>query len=176
MEYSDEYFLEDKQLQTLLKEETCLLIDYLERTYHASLWAELPELIRKLEDILNDPAYCYPHLQEVLVHLKLVAVTLFKQMLSEEVLLFVTIRRREKKRKKNSVEEREFFKILIGFIESEHALVKEGCSKISCLCENFQLPIEDEVLPDLYASLKRCETLILKQIYLESNLLFKKII
>ena len=174
MEFNDEYFLEDKQWHSLLEEKPVRLIDYLERTYHASLWAELPELIRKLEGILNDQAYHYPHLQDVLVHLKLVAVTMFKQMLSEEVLLFVFIRRKEIK--KNNLMEKESLKLLIAFIESEHALVKEGCSKIRTLCRNYHLPLKDEVLPDLYAKIKMCEALILKQIYLENNLLFKKII
>lgn len=173
MKFSEEQFLEDKEWQVLFEEEPGLLIEYLERNYRNHLAVELPALVKEIESHCSNKSLNYPQLQETLVHLKLINAT-FQKHLLEEAELFALLKKSQKV--ETTIPDKRFLKQLIRHMDQEHTIVIEGFNRIRSLCVNYQLPIHDAVLPAIYARLRKGELLMLKQILLESKLLFEKFI
>lgn len=175
MEFSEKHFPKDKKWPASLKDDPERLMAYLEKAYRANLWVELPALVNKMEALCRDKSLFYPHLQEALLHLKLVHTTLLHHMLSEEAVLFVLLQKpgEEKKLRPGG---KDALRELVGLLEQEHTIVEEGLLRVRDLCQGYRLSLNDGLLPELYARLEKCENLIMEQIFLENKFLFEKII
>ncbi len=176
LEFSGEHFQEEKDWLVLFEEKPGLLIDYLDKNYRDCLFEELPALVKEIKSVTEDRNFYYPHLSEVLVHLNLLNTSFFRHNLIEEVVFFAYLTQTKKKRRKYALLDRDTLKELISLLEYEHTLIKEGFYKIRALCKDYHISLADGVLPALYAQLERCEQLTFRQIFLESNILFDKII
>ncbi|WP_017730966.1 hypothetical protein [Nafulsella turpanensis] len=150
------------------------LIEYLEKNYRTRLWTDLPSLVETIESISRDSTSYYPHLEEVLVHLRLLHNMLVEHMESEEAKLFYPIRRAEKEY--SPIKDGDNLKQLVRLMEYEHELIKEGFLRIRHLCHGYHLSFNDAVLPELYERLRSCESLFLEQIKLEYELLFRRLL
>ena len=174
MEFSEKHFRKDKKWHSSLKEDPERLMEYLEKNYRAHLWVELPALVNKMEALCRDKSLHFPHLQETILHLKLVHTTLLHHMLSEEAVLFGLLQKGEDERDTRSAA-RDSLKELVGLLEQDHTIIEEGLLRVRTLCKEYRLSFNDGVLPNLYYRLEKCESLILEQIFLENKFLFEKV-
>lgn len=158
----------------LQKEEPAFLAWYIGQYCHQRILSDFPLLLVDIEELVNSTSYRYPHLEEVHLHLSLIYLELCEHVEQERVLFRDFIR----KKKELLLEKKEgkgfrhlTVRQLLELLDQEHAVVREGWLKIRDLCGQYQPPLQDEVLKEVYQRLAACENKIQYCLQLEDRLL-----
>ena len=172
MDAMDKREKREELLRWLQTGEPAFLAWYIGNYCHRRILLDLPLLLVDMEDLVHSPSFHYPHLEEVHLHLSLIYLELREHMEQEKELFLdftrkkkVPVVRKNKSRNSRPVTVNE----ILGLLEQEHILIREGWRKINKLCHHYQVPLQDTVLQEIYQRLSSCEKKIQYCLQLEDR-------
>ena len=172
MDAMDKRGKREELLRWLQTGEPAFLAWYIGQYCHRHILLDLPLLLVDIEDLVHSPSFRYPHLEEVHLHLSLIYLELREHMEQEKELFLDFIRKKKGplvRENKNRDSRPVTVNEILGLLEQEHILIREGWRKINQLCHHYQVPLQDSVLQEIYQRLSSCEKKILYCLQLEDR-------
>lgn len=151
-----------------------------EKEHHALIRKSIAEIEAMLVNLVEDEAETFPFLVQAFEQFQEVSDLLAMHIQKEELIILPYIRKLEEcASKRMSPPEAHFptLRIPIEFIDKEHELIVEGLLGIRSYTTNYFIPAHaDNVLSELYSSMKKFEQTLIRVVKIEGETLYPKAI